>query len=99
MRKLVINKIFIIFFLAVLFWFVWKNLHPYWNGEYCSDVSVPIGFPVSFQTSFCNGIVLSQPLGFILTVDFLIAIIFSFIAGLIFKNVWSRISSRRSPLK
>ena len=54
------------------------------------------GFPFSWMDS---GWFLQRILWVGLIADVLVATAFSFIVGLIFKNVWSRISSRRSPLK
>lgn len=68
------------------------------RGLPCFDCQWKTGFPFAYhqESSLVNS---AGYLWFGVIADTLIAIIFSFVIGLIFRFVWSKISSRRIELK
>ena len=98
MKKLIKSKVFISAFLTsmLLFFFV---MTPYINEMKRGSLSFTYeeyGFPFAHYSSHCFG---TQVLWLGFAGNIIVAVIFSVIAGIGFKFIWSKISSRRLHLR
>ncbi len=107
MRDLIKSKVFIVGFMCGIFTFLCINIFIFFNSmcHHCVNVA---GFPIIFFAKFVGNFSFTPSEGltnnvnnyewfypFKLLADILIAVIISFIVGLILKFVWSRIVLRR----
>ncbi len=100
MGKLFQNKAFILGFLSGILIFIGTQFYdsmPESEGITFHAI-VRIGFPFDYIETGGNP-TYTKTLWFGLFADILIALIFSFVVGLIFKFIGLKIVSRRSPLK
>ena len=100
MKDLIKSNMFIAGFISGIFLFLCVNV--YITIGICYHCVKYLGFPIVFYEDF-RGIA-SEPIlhRFFLSnliADILAMFIFSFVLGLVFKFIWSKTVSRRSPLK
>jgi len=100
MSKLFQNIVFILGLLCgtVFYFWITITIDRRSRGIPCFDCQWETGFPFAYhqESGFVEP---SRYLWFGLIADVIIAVIFSFIIGLIFRFIWSKISSHRTELK
>lgn len=108
-RKLFSNKAFLIGFTSGILFFLFINAFMIWMSSchHCVNIA---GFPIVFYEKFVGTVYYTPVKGISydnfeyfyiwrLAADILIAIISSFVLGLILKLIWSKFASRRLNLR
>jgi xanthine/uracil permease len=105
MKNLIRNKSFIIGLIFGVILFLCLNIYTIYDTP-CHHCANWIGFPlpvfVEFITSSENnpfGKQVKEFYWFSIVINIFITLVFSFITGVIFRMIWSKLSSRQTNLK